>query len=63
MLNHQCIIDYAVCAVRKTRLILIRYMRAGNIFVQPGGRIALIDCGQVKQIPASIKLKLAGKMN
>ena len=31
----------------------------GNIFVQPGGRIALIDCGQVKQIPASTKLRLA----
>lgn len=27
--------------------------------VQPGGRIALIDCGQVKQIPASTKLRLA----
>lgn len=27
--------------------------------VQPGGRTALIDCGQVKQIPASTKLRLA----
>jgi aarF domain-containing kinase len=31
----------------------------GNIFVQPGAQIALIDCGQVKQIPQEARLRLA----
>jgi len=31
----------------------------GNIFVMEGARVALIDCGQVKQIPASYRLRLA----
>ena len=31
----------------------------GNIFVMEGARVALIDCGQVKQIPSSYRLKLA----
>ena len=31
----------------------------GNIFVQEGAQVALIDCGQVKQIPAEFRLRLA----
>ena len=31
----------------------------GNIFVMEGARVALIDCGQVKQIPSSYRLQLA----
>ena len=31
----------------------------GNIFVQPGAKVALIDCGQVKQISSDYRLKLA----
>lgn len=31
----------------------------GNIFVMEGARVALIDCGQVKQIPSSYRMKLA----
>ena len=31
----------------------------GNIFVQEGARVALIDCGQVKQISTEYRLKLA----
>ena len=31
----------------------------GNIFVQPGAKVALIDCGQVKQISTDYRLKLA----
>jgi len=31
----------------------------GNIFVQEGGKVALIDCGQVKQLPVSTRLRLA----
>merc|ERR1719199_627562 len=31
----------------------------GNIFVMEGAPVALIDCGQVKQIPASYRLRLA----
>jgi len=31
----------------------------GNIFVQPGAKVALIDCGQVKQISTEYRLKLA----
>jgi len=31
----------------------------GNIFVLEGGKVALIDCGQVKQLPGSMRLKLA----
>ncbi|KAL1508727.1 hypothetical protein AB1Y20_004822 [Prymnesium parvum] len=31
----------------------------GNIFVQEGGRVALIDCGQVKQISTEYRLQLA----
>ncbi|CAN0343333.1 unnamed protein product [Ascophyllum nodosum] len=32
----------------------------GNIFVMDGGKVALIDCGQVKQISMKQKLRLAG---
>ena len=28
----------------------------GNIFVMEGARVALIDCGQVKQTPSSCRL-------
>ena len=31
----------------------------GNIFVQEGGRVALIDCGQVKQISSEFRLGLS----
>jgi len=31
----------------------------GNIFVQEGAKVALIDCGQVKQIPTDFRLRLA----
>jgi hypothetical protein len=31
----------------------------GNIFVMPGGQVALIDCGQVKQITGAFRAKLA----
>lgn len=31
----------------------------GNIFVQEGARVALIDCGQVKQISSEYRLQLA----
>jgi len=31
----------------------------GNIFVQPGAKVALIDCGQVKQISTEYRLQLA----
>jgi len=31
----------------------------GNIFVQPGAKVALIDCGQVKQISTEYRLRLA----
>ena len=31
----------------------------GNIFVQEGAQVALIDCGQVKQIPQEARLRLA----
>ena len=31
----------------------------GNIFVQEGAKVALIDCGQVKQIPTEYRLRLA----
>ena len=31
----------------------------GNIFVQEGAKVALIDCGQVKQIPQEARLRLA----
>ena len=31
----------------------------GNIFVQEGAKVALIDCGQVKQIPQDARLRLA----
>ena len=32
---------------------------SGNIFVQPGAKVALIDCGQVKQISTEYRLRLA----
>mmetsp|Transcript_58798 Transcript_58798/g.86054 ORF Transcript_58798/g.86054 Transcript_58798/m.86054 type:complete len:644 (-) Transcript_58798:444-2375(-) len=35
----------------------------GNIFVQKNGNVALIDCGQVKQLPSSMQLKLAEVIN
>lgn len=31
----------------------------GNIFIMDGGQVALIDCGQVKQISITQKLRLA----
>ena len=31
----------------------------GNIFVMEGARVALIDCGQVKQISTTFRLQLA----
>ena len=31
----------------------------GNIFIQEGAKVALIDCGQVKQIPTDYRLRLA----